>query len=230
MNRSGRRAPVPLHRHQLAHLAPAAWNRLQHDAPDADARDCIAHWAAHALPVVVTRQPVAGDDAFVGAGIAAPPRWDRRRIALRVARAEVMWFDEFPRVDRVAGLLPAAARAPWKRLVGTLAALGATTRVYGSYGWQCITGLDHVRPGSDLDLWAAVDDDAHADAVAAALLRAPAPLPRLDGELHFPDGTAVSWREWLAWRTGATRAVLVRGLDASHLRWSSAAAGWREAA
>ncbi|PPJ40669.1 malonate decarboxylase holo-[acyl-carrier-protein] synthase, partial [Pseudoxanthomonas sp. KAs_5_3] len=79
-----------------------------------------------------------------------------------------------------------------------------------SYGWQAISGLDHVRPGSDLDLSVCVDDMAHADAVAGSLQAFGTERPRLDGELLFGDGAAVAWREWSAWRAGRARAVIVK--------------------
>jgi phosphoribosyl-dephospho-CoA transferase len=88
----------------------------------------------------------------------------------------------------------------------------ATARVFGSHGWQALSGLDHLHPGSDLDLWVSVDDAAHADAVTRLLQSFAASSPRLDGEIVFGDGTAVAWREWADWRSGRARAVMVRGL------------------
>jgi hypothetical protein len=46
---------------------------------------------------------------------------------------------------------------------------------------------------------------------------APAGLPRLDGELLWPDGAAVAWREWAAWRAGQVGALLVRRIDGVNL-------------
>ena len=48
--------------------------------------------------------------------------------------------------------------------------------------------------------------------------------PRLDGELRFPDGAAVAWREWEAWRAGRSRAVLVKRLDGCSL-WRQGRSG-----
>jgi len=36
--------------------------------------------------------------------------------------------------------------------------------------------------------------------------------PRLDGELVFPDGAAIAWREWVAHREGRAAQVLVKRL------------------
>ena len=209
---------VPLHRHQLAWLTPAGWARIRQRECDAVAGECLGHWAEHHLPLVVTRQPAcgAGPDT-IAMGLPAPGRWDRRRLALGVPRADVLYFDEFPRAEQVVKLLPEAARADWRKLAAALKACGAVARVHGSYGWQHLSGLDHLRSSSDIDLWIAVSDSEQADAVARQLQSFPRARPRLDGELVFDGGDAVAWREWLSWRAGAAKALLVKRLEGSSL-------------
>lgn len=203
-----------LRRHQLARLSEAGWACVLTHPWDRVAHDCLTHWATHRLPLVVARQPLdVASSGAIALGLPAPARWDRRRLALQVPRAAVLGLGEFPRLADMQALLPATARSAVSNLVGALDACNATAHVFGSYGWQAISGLDHVRPASDLDLCVAVDGAAHADAVAHALQSfGPAPL-RLDGELLFGDGAAVAWREWAAWRAGDARAVLVKRLD-----------------
>jgi phosphoribosyl-dephospho-CoA transferase len=211
-----------LHRHQLAWLAPDGWRRILEHERDAMARACLEHWAAHHLPLVVTQQPCEVDaiHGAIAMGLPAPGRWERRRIALRVAPGDVLRVDEFPRADAVTPLLSAVARAAWQRLCTQLDACDAIARVYGSYGWQAITGLDHLRSGSDIDLWIAVSHAARADAVAAVLQGFTCERLRLDGELVFEDHTAVAWREWAAWRAGNTRSLLVKSLTGTSLSQS----------
>jgi len=136
-----------------------------------------------------------------------------------VRRAQVERFGEFPSIEALRPTLPRA----WQALCASLAALRAPARVHGSHGWQLLSGLAYVHATSDIDLCCAVDDAAHADAVASALqdFRAAA---RLDGELCFPDGRAVAWREWQAWRAGRCRALLVRTLNGASLVQTWAAA------
>jgi phosphoribosyl-dephospho-CoA transferase len=209
---------TPLHRHQLARLGAAGWERVQRRDWDAEARACLAHWAARGLPLVVTRQPAAAASRRdIAMGLPAPGRWGRRRLALQVPREDVSNFDEFPAARRVGRLLAPALRAAWQRLCDELVACGVSARVHGSYGWQQLTGLDHVRSTSDLDLWISVSGPAQADEVAHRLQAFGLERPRLDGELVFDDGHAVAWREWLAWRAGRTRALLVKRLDGSAL-------------
>ena len=71
-------------------------------------------------------------------------------------------------------------------------------RVYGSYGWQALTGLDYVHADSDLDVLAAAEDLPQAQLIAERLHAWSAPH-RVDGEVVMPGGHAVAWRElWLA--------------------------------
>ena len=209
---------APLHRHQLAWLTPGGWARVLRREWDAVAAECLEHWARHSLPLVVTRQSacVAGPDT-IAMGLPAPDRWERRRIALGIPRAEVLYFDEFPRAEQVATLLPDAARAQWRTLCAGLVACGVVARVHGSYGWLHLTGLDHVRPSSDIDVWIGVRDVEQADAVTEQLQAFDCPQPRLDGELVFDGGNAVAWREWLCWRAGRANALLVKHLEGSSI-------------
>ncbi|NDZ18671.1 malonate decarboxylase holo-[acyl-carrier-protein] synthase [Variovorax sp. WS11] len=205
---------VSLRRHQLVRLSEAGWSAVLLRPWDPQARECLTHWAMHRLPLVVTRQPIAPPAAgCIALGLPSPARWDKRRLTLQVPRTALLCFDEFPRLAQVQGLLPRAARSAVRELRGGLDACRASSRVFGSYGWQAISGLDHVRPGSDLDLWISVDDASHADAVTQVLQSFGAARPRLDGELVFDGGAAVAWREWAEWRAGRARAVMVKRLN-----------------
>lgn len=200
---------TPLHRHQIAWLSRDGWQRVLARDWDAEARACLTYWAGHQLPVVVTRQAEGCEG--IALGLCAPSRWQHRRLALQVPLADVMYFDEFPTLERVAAHWPAAARESARRLGVELRACGATARVYGSHGWQFYTELRHLRESSDLDVWVGVASADQADEVANALRRFDGPA-RLDGEIVFAGDAAVAWREWLAWREGRTRSLLVKRL------------------
>lgn len=210
----------PLRRHQLARLSAPGWAPILRRSWDGQALDCLAHWATHQLPLVVTRQSIDATttDGSIALGLPAPALWGRRRLALQVPRTAVLLFDEFPHLAEVRRLLPQPARRAVRDLLGALDACGAKARVFGSYGWQAISGLDHARPESDLDLSVAVEGVVHADAVARVLQSFSSARPRLDGELLFGDGAAVAWREWAQWRAGRTQAVMVKRLDSVSLQ------------
>ena len=217
---------ISLRRHQLAQLSTSGWAAVLGRPWDEQARECLAHWASHQLPLVVTRQPAdSAASKQIALGLPAPMRWGKRRIALQVPHAAVLGLDEFPRLAGMHDLLPPLARGAVRELLGRLDECHATARVFGSYGWQAISGLDHVHAASDLDLSVTDEGAAHANAVARALASFESPQPpppRLDGELLFNDGSAVAWREWSEWRAGRARAVLVKRLDGVSLRRDTA--------
>ena len=119
-----------LHRHQLVHPSPAAWERLRAGARDAVERECMTLWAARGLPLVVTQQrcdagPAADSTASgIATGLSAPLRWESRRLGVMLARSEVLFFDEFPVARALTKLLPTAARPAWDRLCRCAAADG----------------------------------------------------------------------------------------------------------
>ena len=234
-------------RHQLVWLSAAGWQAVlsgpADEAPWSDsARDCLQHWAAHGLPLVVTRQPAPLTAALTGygalplaghgaspptprtpltpltLGLVAPLCWGRQRLFVRAPAAAVQRVGAFPLAVDITGELPAAACKDWRTLCAALQAVGVEARVYGSHGWQALTGLACVREGtSDIDLLLPCATPAQADAATTLLARAARTLPRIDGECVFADGAAVAWREWVEWRAGAVRQLLVKRLHGAAL-------------
>lgn len=202
---------LPLHRHQLLRLSRHGWTRVLRAAHD-DARACLELWAGRDLPLVVTRQPEATPADRIATGLPAPARLGRRRLALEIDAAGVAGVGEFPPGLAACDVLQPGALASWRDLMARLAVLGCAPRVYGGHGWQCLTGLAYLHEGSDIDLLLPVTTPAHADAVCAALATSDGVVPRLDGELLFPTGEAIAWREWLGCREGRADRVLVKRL------------------
>jgi phosphoribosyl-dephospho-CoA transferase len=196
-----------LRRHRLVRLTPAGWDAALADAATVE-RAVLATWRRDDLPLVVARQDGVAPGR-VRLGLPAPATHARRRVTLAVVRAHLRAAGDFPAARRVGALLASAQGPAWRALVDDL----AHARVYGSYGWECLTGLPYVHARSDIDLLLPVDDALAADAVTARLERALPELPRLDGELVFADGRAVAWREWRQWRAGRVGELLVKRLD-----------------
>ncbi|MEP7102216.1 MAG: malonate decarboxylase holo-[acyl-carrier-protein] synthase [Burkholderiales bacterium] len=206
-----------LRRHRLVRLSAAGWAATRSQPWDAEARECLDFWAAQQLPLVVTQQPSTLPEDHIALGLPAPLRWNRRRIALQVPANGLLCFDEFPLASRIDKLLPPSVRAAWRSLSDELEAVGVEVCVYGSHGWQALTGLDYLHAASDLDLRMLVPDSAAADSAVAALSAARFDKPRLDGELMFADGSAVAWREWQNWRCARVDRFLVKRLHGAAL-------------
>jgi len=207
-----------LQRQQLVWLEAAAWPgvvaRWSSDATDSAALACLRHWAASDLPLVVTRQPASpttrsADDA-IALGLPAPEQWQRRRIQVAATRDEIHRVEAFPRAAEVVEILPLPVRADWRLFCTSLRELHVTARVYGSYGWQRLTGLDYVHPQSDIDLLLELATFEQAARASALLSSLPDCLPCVDGEFLFPDAAAIPWREWSAWHGGNVKQVLVK--------------------
>lgn len=202
------------HRHDLVRLSAAGWHAVLARPWDAPAQHCLSHWSAHDLPLVVTRQAEPNKESAstdgIALGLPAPMRWERRRIALHVSAAHVRDADGFPDMPAVTPLLSPRLAALWERLWQTLTAQGIVPQVYGSHGWQRLTGQTYLHPDSDLDLLLRVANAAAADWASAVLAGCGIAQPRLDGELLFPDGSAVAWREWPRWRRDMASGILVK--------------------
>ena len=201
----------PLRRHQLVYLCADGWHQVLGNDWDEEARACLTHWATQGLPLVVTKQAALAAAADlplarpIALGLPAPTAWNRRKLMLLAPPAAIAWFGEFPPLGKLLPSLPSAARRSLQGLTAALGQHGLSANVYGSAGWQTLTGLRYLHAASDLDLWIGVETAEVADlAVQALQLHGPASL-RVDGELVFPDGSAVAWREWAMWRTGRPR-------------------------
>ncbi|HEX9172229.1 MAG TPA: malonate decarboxylase holo-[acyl-carrier-protein] synthase [Telluria sp.] len=195
-------------RHDLVWLSDAGWEAARRAAEPGHA-EAMLRWQEHAWPCVARRQEPGVDDSQVCLGLALPPdpaTGIKQRIGLQASLQEVT------RATRPLSLRDALGAAPpaWR---GALASLAAELplHVYGSLALQSITGAAYLGPRSDIDL---LLYPTRTDALQAALTlldTAAQELP-LDGELVFPGGAAVAWKEWIAaQRDGARVLVKERG-------------------
>lgn len=201
-----------LNRHDLAWLTDAGWQAAAVGAP-ASHQAVFAQWRDAGWPAVVRRDDASTSGKAVPLGIALPPQADgtKPRIALLAAPGHITNSTRPLALERVITAAPAAWQDGLARLGE--AAHGLNLRVYGSLALQAITGMAYVRPTSDIDLLFAPRTAAELQAGLDLLRSHAASLP-LDGELVFPSGAAVAWREWL--QAGAQR-VLVKERSAARL-------------
>ena len=203
-----------LQRNQLVWLHDAAWPAVQAQAWDAQAHDLLAYWQAQQLPLVVCRQRPGVDATQFSLGLAAPLQWQRRKLGLDVAPQAIADTGSFPLLRRIP--MAAADQAQIDALLCHTDALQVPLHVHGSYGWQALCELPCVRESSDLDLLAHVPDlDTAAQVVW--LLQGLQLQPRVDGELVFPGGWAIAWREYAQLIGGRVEQVLVKERTALQL-------------
>jgi phosphoribosyl-dephospho-CoA transferase len=205
------------HRNQLVWLSDEAWLRVLSRAWDTQAQSILNHWRSRQLPLVVCRQRVPGSSTTISLGLPAPLQWERRKLALEVVATDITRVGCFPLLTP--DLLGPADATALHHFLQHLAVLHVPARVYGSYGWQLLTGLPCVRDSSDLDLILPVPDLDTAGQIVW-LLRGLHLACRVDGELLFPDAQAVAWREYAQLIGGKVEQVLVkhcRGVQLSSL-------------
>lgn len=197
----------PWQRHQLVWLTDAAWQGVLSRNWDAQAQAILRHWQGQQLPLVVSSQRQAQQPHSISLGLPAPLQWERRRLALEVVEDGIARRGSFPLLSET--VLPHSHAAQLQDLLQHVAALQVPLQVYGSFGWQHISGLPCVRDSSDLDLLAHVPDLGLAGQVVWLLQGLTLPW-RVDGELLFPNGWALAWREYAQLIGGKVEQVLVK--------------------
>ncbi|HEY0588089.1 MAG TPA: malonate decarboxylase holo-[acyl-carrier-protein] synthase [Pseudoduganella sp.] len=213
-------------RHDLAWLTGDGWQELLATAPlGTPAYAAVARWADAGWPLVVRRRDAAPDTAAdtaphaipaagvgrhdVCLGLAAPPdpiTGAKLRLPLRVQAKHIARHSAPLPPDAVEHSLPPRWRTPFAHLARDSA--GLNLRIFGSLALQALTGLAYLRDTSDIDLLFRPRDSAELDGGTLLLASHLDNLP-LDGEIVFPSGQAVSWKEWFTARAHSER-VLVK--------------------
>lgn len=209
-------------RHDLVWLTRAGWQAALAADP---AREAVfSYWQREEWPVVVRRHEPRigagngpGSDAAqeVCLGIALPPDAEgvKQRIGLRAALEHIERSTSPLTLKAARPALPARWRPGYTELQRLSA--GLDLRVFGSLAWQALTGLRCLSESSDIDILFRPVSQQQLRAGLALLASSDHGLP-LDGEIMFPSGQAVSWKEWNA--AGAARArVLVKETGGVHL-------------
>ena len=233
--------PMPIYsRHDLVWLSASGWAAARARALPEHA-SAIGLWQQQDWPAVVRRSDADAGPDEVCLGIALPPdpHGKKVRIALRARTCDVARTASplalaqvvmqmtghlsarlpAPLPAPLPALLPALLPDKWRENLSALAgdSAGLTIRMYGSAALQLVTGLAYVRPASDIDLLFYPATGTQLDCGVALLSQHAKGLP-LDGEIVFPGGQAVAWKEWLATDAGNAR-VLVK--HASGVRLAS---------
>jgi phosphoribosyl-dephospho-CoA transferase len=212
----GRQMPNPRwRRHDLLHVAPDVWASALARRPALAGLPLLEHWADREWPVIVRRRAEGEEPDLVPVGVPLPPAAGKCRIALVLPPDGVLQRASPP-------LLRAAAKVAdpgWHATIASLLALGARTgaepSAFGSLLWQHLTGLPYLSPQSDLDVLWPVPADCDVPSVVAGIAQVQREAPlRIDGEVVFPDGSAVNWRElWNAHRAAHHATVLAKTLE-----------------
>lgn len=196
-------------RHDLVYLHRDAAFRFACGAADPALTAAVQKWIEAGRPLVAARQPAGGSEVLLG--LALPLAQQRRRAACLVERRAIARVAPPLAPLRCLSRLPVDQAEIMAGLEKSLAAVGVRVGVYGSLAWEALSGEAYRNGDSDIDLVCDVHSLAQYHAALEFLEAAAARLScRLDGEVRFPDGNAVAWRELLAHPEGIG-AVLAKG-------------------
>jgi phosphoribosyl-dephospho-CoA transferase len=179
----------------------------------------VGSWADRGWPVIARRRAEADDPALVPVGLPLLPAAGKRRIALLLPPDGVLQRSSLPLLRATAMVADSSWRSTIASLVALGARVGAEPSTFGSLLWQHQTGQIYLSRHSDLDvLWPVPPGfDVLSLVFSIAEVQRDAPL-RIDGEVVFPDGSAVNWRElWMAQLAADRASVLAKTMEGVRL-------------
>jgi phosphoribosyl-dephospho-CoA transferase len=183
-------------RHELLTVAPNFWRSEMESRPAIAAAPNLADWAENGWPVIVRRRIEGDRPDGVPVGVPLPPSAGKLRIALAIPEPAIL--ERLPPTPLLA--VSQAADRAWRPTIRELVELGASHGVspaaFGSLLWQYLTALPYLSPRSDLDVLWPIQADCEIRSLVAGIAAAERGAPmRIDGEVVFPNGEAVNWRE-----------------------------------
>lgn len=172
-------------RHDLVWLDPAG------DYPDA-----LSQWLSNGYPCVIPRQDVVTESQLKVAWSLPRDKSAAGRMAVTIdARQVIRYQPPLPlTILSQLGIATAALNAEFRQLE-------IAAGVFGSFAWQYLTGTEYIHEASDIDLLLPLRTTRQLQRLPE-LLQALAEISqrRIDGEISFPNGQAVAWREWFSSR------------------------------
>ncbi|MNR83538.1 phosphoribosyl-dephospho-CoA transferase [compost metagenome] len=187
------------YRHNRIWLSSRGWQHACAAVDQVHLAD-LQRWAENDWPLIVRRSDVGYEVETLAVGLALPPdpqSGKKIRIPLSVHPQDIARHEAPLLFAQAADALPAAWQAAFSALSHELVTAQLEFRVYGSLALQTITGLPYLTPNSDLDVLFYPCTHAQLQQGLQLLQDYAQRLP-LDGEIVFPSGHAVAWKEWAA--------------------------------
>ena len=179
----------------LVWLDDAGWDAAQ-ATTEPQHKGAFKLWQSRSWPLIVRRADADAGDDEICLGLPLPPDEDtgeKVRISLRARERHIKKATGAMELAAVLSSSSNPSRAPLAALERDAA--GLRLRVYGSHAMEAITGLPYVSPTSDIDILFHPASRWQLEEGVATLSHHASRLP-LDGEIVFPGGAAVSWKEW----------------------------------
>lgn len=185
------------YRHERIWLSSQGWQHACTAVEQVHLSD-LERWAENDWPLVVRRSDVGYEVETIAVGLALPPAAQggkKIRIALSVHPSDIARHEAPLLFADAMTAVPAAWQAAFASLSHDVAAAHLEFRVYGSLALQAITGLPYLTATSDIDVLFYPTTHVQLQEGLHLLAKYAQSLP-LDGEIVFPSGHAVAWKEW----------------------------------
>lgn len=161
---------------------------------------------------MVARQPA--DRQGVLLGLTLPAAQGRQRVGLVVERGDIAAIHAPLSISACLRRLPEGDARELAHLEQSIFKAGAAVGVYGSLAWEVIADAAYRHADSDVDLICDISSLSQLCVTLAALRRCAARLDcGLDGEIRFPNGDAVAWKELAQQVDDPQASVLVKGME-----------------
>ncbi|MFJ7566263.1 malonate decarboxylase holo-[acyl-carrier-protein] synthase [Herminiimonas sp. NPDC097707] len=207
------------YRHNRVWLSATGWQAACARLPAAHAKE-LMRWAENDWPAIVRRNDAAAQPDMLCLGLAPPPELDsgvKTRIPFSVGTTDIMRHEAPLALIAAEAALPSAWRCAFSALAVEAGGKELEFRVYGSVALQAITGLPYLAASSDIDLLFYPRTQAQLQEGMMLLDLYAKQLP-LDGEIVFPSGRAVAWKEWAqAFAKPDRLRVLAKGMSSLNL-------------
>jgi phosphoribosyl-dephospho-CoA transferase len=183
-------------RHDLVWLSDQGWHRARDTAPE-NCRDTVEMWRQADWPAIVRRADTDLLPGQLSVGIATPPGPSDRckqRIGFRVPQSDVKKVLPPLSLAEINDVTPHRWRPFLTALDKEAAGAGLTVCVYGSVALQAVTRQRYITAASDIDvlLRPIAREQLYRGLDLLDLYAGSLPL---DGEIVFPYGQAVAWKE-----------------------------------
>lgn len=199
---------LPLPRHARVWLEWPASSPVVTVA-DENHRAAIEAHAGRGHPFVARRRQPCDVADGVPLGLRLPRGHAVRSLPLCVPAAAIHEVaDAMPLAEALEHELaiPPTWRQTLQSLVRQMQDIDVVPRIYGSLAWQIGTGVAYLADDSDLDLLVRPASMEQAKACLDILNETSCSAAmHLDGEMEFPDGSAVAWKELAG---GATKMLI----------------------
>lgn len=184
------------HRHNRVWLSVDGWKRACKTVPPAYVKE-LMRWAENDWPAIVRRSDPESEKNILCLGLTPPPDQHtgvKIRIPFSVCTEDIVRCGAPLAIISAESVLPLAWHSVFSELSDAATSSRLEFRVYGSAAMQAITGLPYLTASSDIDLlfYPLTNAQLHQ---GLNLLNLYAKRLPLDGEIVFPSGRAVAWKE-----------------------------------